>query len=279
MKSNTLRVPGANIYYQQHGSGPLLLILQGGDGDADGTSGVVEYLVDHYTVVTYDRRGLSRSTLDGAADSLRLETHGDDVHRLLAKLTGEPVFVFGTSIGGLIGLDLVTHHPEQVHALIAHEPPAPELLPDAARARAVQAQEGVEATYRQEGVAGAMRKFAAMAGLNFDDHEPDVVFPRPTPQRATNLAFFLAHDAPAVRQYRLDLAALKAATTRIVPAGGHTSREIWTHQCARALAEQLGAEMVEFPGGHNGNVTHPRAFAARLQDALDGRSETSGAPR
>ena len=31
-KSDRLRVPGANLYYQVRGSGPLLLILQGGDG-------------------------------------------------------------------------------------------------------------------------------------------------------------------------------------------------------------------------------------------------------
>src|SRR5438876_969143 len=62
--SDTLQVPGASLYYKVCGSDPLLLILQGGDGDADGSDNLADHLVDYYTVVTYDRRGLSRSKLD-----------------------------------------------------------------------------------------------------------------------------------------------------------------------------------------------------------------------
>ncbi len=189
--------------------------------------------------VTYDRRGLSRSKLDDLAQPPRLETHSDDAHRLLAALTTEPVFVLGNSIGALIGLDLVARHSEQVRTLVAHEPPALELLPDAERTHVVRAQEDVEETYRREGVAAAMRKGLANIGLNFEDREPDVVLPQPTSQRAANLEFFRTHDAPAAHRYRLDIAALQA-----------------------------GTEFVEFPGGHNGHVLHPRAFAARLRDVL-----------
>jgi pimeloyl-ACP methyl ester carboxylesterase len=169
--------------------------------------------------------------------------------------------------GALLGLDLVARHPEQVRTLIAHEPPAPDLLPE--RAQAVQSQVEMEETYRREGVAGAMRKMMASSLMNFEDREPDLELPQPTSQRAANLEFFLAHDAAAVRLYRLDMAALKAAATRIVPAAGLSSRENWTHHCAGVLAERLGAEFVEFPGGHNGYVLRPRAFAAKLREVLD----------
>jgi len=250
------------------GSDPLLLILQGGDGDADGSDNLADHLVDYYTVVTYDRRGLSRSKLDEPFEPPRLETHSDDTHRLLATLTTEPALVFGASIGALIGLDLVAHHPEQVHTLVAHEAPASELLPEAERTSAARAQEEVDETYRREGLAAAMRKGLAQSGLNFADREPDVVLPQPTPQRAANLEFFHAYDAPAAHSYRLDIAALKKISTQIVPAGGRTSRKMWTHHSVEALADQLGTAFVEFPGGHNGHVLHPRAFAERLRDVL-----------
>jgi len=55
--------------------------------------------------------------------------HSDDAHRLLAELSTAPAYVFGSSGGALIGLDLVAHHPEQVCTLVAHEPPADYLLP------------------------------------------------------------------------------------------------------------------------------------------------------
>jgi hypothetical protein len=34
-KDDSLRVGGATLFYRVRGSGPLLLILPGGDGDAD----------------------------------------------------------------------------------------------------------------------------------------------------------------------------------------------------------------------------------------------------
>lgn len=108
-KTGTVRVPGATLYYEMCGSGPLLLVLQGGDGDAGGMKGMIDGLVDCYTVVTYDRRGLSRSKVDDPVAEIRLETHGDDAHYLLAALTNQPVCVFGGSLGALLGLDLV--HP------------------------------------------------------------------------------------------------------------------------------------------------------------------------
>ncbi len=271
MTDDRRRVPGASLYYKVRGAGPILLILQGGDGDADASNALATQLVDHYTVVTYDRRGLSRSMLDTGATPPRLETHSDDAHRLLAALTGDPVFVLGYSIGAFIGLDLVARHPDQVRTLVAHEPPAPQVLPDAERAAAARTQEMVEEVYQREGMAAAMRTFlSALGAVNVDDREPEVVLPGPTPQRAANLTFFLTHDAPAVCRYTLDIAALRATRTRIVLAGGCASRDIWTYHAAATLADQLGAEFVEFPGGHNGAILHPRAFAAQVCAVLDG---------
>jgi pimeloyl-ACP methyl ester carboxylesterase len=270
-REGTLPVAGATLYYRVRGSGPPLLILPGGDGDADASNAIADLLVDAYRVVTYDRRGLSRSALDTPADAPRaLETHSDDAHRLLAALTSEPAIVVGFSIGALIGLDLVARYPEQVRVLVAHEPPAKELLPGPQAQDAERRQLEVEGTFRRDGVIAAMRQFAALSGMNLEDREPDLELPRPSPQRGINLAFFLTHDAPAVRRYRVDLQALSkaTATTHIVPAAGSTSRDIWTHRCAAALAERLGEDLVEFPGGHNGFVTHPRAFAARLREVL-----------
>ena len=64
-------------------------------------------------------------------------------------------------------------------------------------------------------------------------------------------------------------AALAAASTRIVPAAGRTTpRTDFDHRCAVALADMVGTDLREFPGGHNGNTTHPRAYAAQLRQIL-----------
>jgi pimeloyl-ACP methyl ester carboxylesterase len=63
--TGTLKVPGASLYYEVRGSGPVLLLVCGGLYDAAGYAGLARQLAGRYTVVTYDRRGNSRSPLDG----------------------------------------------------------------------------------------------------------------------------------------------------------------------------------------------------------------------
>jgi pimeloyl-ACP methyl ester carboxylesterase len=91
------------------------------------------------------------------------EQQADDVHRLLSALGGQPTDVFGSSGGAVVGLALVTAHPDQVRTLVAHEPPVIGLLPDSAQVRAQI--EGIYDTYRAEGAEKAMQKFMAHAGL------------------------------------------------------------------------------------------------------------------
>jgi pimeloyl-ACP methyl ester carboxylesterase len=68
-------------------------------------------------VLTYDRRGNSRSPLDGPPEPQSIEVPGDDAHRVLSSVgvTGDtPAHVFGNSSGATIGLELAARHPEQV---------------------------------------------------------------------------------------------------------------------------------------------------------------------
>jgi pimeloyl-ACP methyl ester carboxylesterase len=258
----------SNLYYEVQGSGPVLLVLQGGDGDANGMRALVGELVGTFTVVTYDRRGLSRSAVTEGAPPPTMETHADDAALVLEAVTREPAFVLGSSIGALIGLHLVARHPDKVKRLIAHEPPSTQFLAESERAAASQSQADIEDAFRKEGLPGAMRKFAAIAGLDFNDREPDVEPPMPTPQRIANLTFFLTHDAPAVRTSHVDEAALDRERARIVVGVGKTSSAHLPGRCARGLAALLHAQPEEFAGGHNGAVTHPKGFAKDLRRAL-----------
>ncbi len=263
-KNAILRVPGANLYYEVRGSGPLLLMIAGGGGGGAGDwNGFVNYLTDAYTVVTYDRRGALRSTLDAPVEEIPLETHGDDAHRLLAELTTEPAYVFGSSAGALVGLDLVARYPEQVRTLVAHEPPAHYLLPDEE-----PSQENPLEIYRREGGLAALREYMPLSGLNYQDREPGVEFPQVSREGAANADALFKYTFLAVRRYRLDFAALSTTPTRVVLAGGSAGRESITYRCAVAVAERLGTTVVEFPSHHAGYMTHPQAFAQRLREVL-----------
>jgi pimeloyl-ACP methyl ester carboxylesterase len=155
----------------------------------------------------------------------------------LAAAATEPAFVFGASLGAMFGLSLITRHCDQVRLLIAHEPRASDLLPEPEPSEAVRRQEAIEECRRREGIGAAMRNFVVLAGLNFEDREHEVSIREFKPERTANLAFFLTHDAPAVRHYRMDLPALRAVAARIVPAAGNNSRAAESsYRCARALA-------------------------------------------
>jgi clorobiocin biosynthesis protein CloN7 len=54
-------VSGARLYYERRGAGPLLLLI-GSPMDSTGFTGLAHALADRYTVVTYDPRGIGRST-------------------------------------------------------------------------------------------------------------------------------------------------------------------------------------------------------------------------
>ncbi|MGW4277774.1 alpha/beta fold hydrolase [Streptomyces seoulensis] len=266
MRESMLEVPGARLRYAVRGEGPLLLLIAGGHHGADANEPLARHLADRYTVLTYDRRGLSGSTTDAPATTLA--THADDVSRLLSALTPEPALVHGTSLGALISLELTVGHPEQVAAVVAHEPPVTHLLPEPERAKALGQLLGAEDAFRTEGPASALRGFAADIDIDPDDREPDVPVRAPGPDHLRNAEVLLTHDMPAIRAHVLDVAALKDSPARVVTAAGEKSGHVWPHTCAAMLAGELGTRLEIFPGGHNGYVFRPRGTAERIHAVL-----------
>ena len=128
-------MPGASIYYEVQGSGPMLLIIPGGPQDAGVFADISRLMADRYTVVAYDPRGNSRSAFDGGAGGAAGRCQqADDAAALIGALGGGPAHVFGTSGGAQIGLNLAARHPQLVDTLVAHEPPAIMMLPDPSEA-------------------------------------------------------------------------------------------------------------------------------------------------
>ncbi|MET9482142.1 alpha/beta fold hydrolase [Streptomyces sp. NPDC006638] len=266
MRESVRDVPGARIRYALRGEGPLLLLVAGGSHGVDAVEPLARHLADRYTVLTYDRRGLSGSTTDAPATTLA--THADDVSRLLSALTPEPALVYGTSLGALISLELTVRHPEQVAAVVAHEPPVTPLLPEPTRALALGQLLAVEETFRAEGAASAMRRFTADLDIDPGDREPDLPVRAPGPAHSRDAEVLLTHDLPAIRAHVLDMTALKGSPARVVPAAGATSGHVWPHTCAALLAGALGTRLETFPGGHNGYLFRPRGTAERIRAVL-----------
>ncbi|CAA9406362.1 MAG: Putative hydrolase [uncultured Pseudonocardia sp.] len=153
MTTHTLALPDADVVYDVRGPLPTAggrppLLMIGQPMTAEGFTTLASHFPDR-TVVTYDPRGLGRSTRrDGRADHTP-ESQAADLHALVRALGSGPVEVFGSSGGAVAGLALVTAHPEDVVTLVAHEPPVIPVLPDAAAAE--RARAGVRDTYEARG--------------------------------------------------------------------------------------------------------------------------------
>lgn len=265
-KRATIQVPGSSLYYEVNGKGPFLLLIHGGGGDADKFHQISSQLTDHYTVITYDRRGHSRSKLDNRLEDYSVETHSNDAHLLLAKLTDKPAYVFGSSSGAVIALDLCIRHPEQVSVLIPHEPV---LLPLLDHDEQVQAREFMEDLKKNHKSAVENLLPNSKKDTNNSKQSTDVKAER----LFRNSTYFVEHEIEGIINYSLDVNALKFAlkhsTMKLIPAGGVDSQSFFAYHCAFALARLLETEIVEFPGDHGGyNTGYYKEFAEKLNNIL-----------
>jgi len=280
--SRTLDVPGAVLTYdvrRADSPAPVLLLI----GSPMGASGFVT-LAGHFTdrmVVTYDPRGVERSTKADPASPSTPKEHADDLHRLIAELDAGPVDLFASSGGAVNALALVARHPEQVRTLVAHEPPLATILPD--RDSALAACRAVHETYLRSGFGAGMARFIVAVGhkgpFGPDDTNqpaPDpAMFGLPTEDDGTRSDPLLGQNIISCTHFEPDFEALRAAPTRIVMAAGAESEGEMAHRGAVAVAERLATTPVSFPsnhagflGGEYGQTGDPDAFAAKLREVL-----------
>jgi pimeloyl-ACP methyl ester carboxylesterase len=284
--THILETAEVDIAYDVHGPLPTAdgrppLLMIGQPMEAGGFSTLASHFPDR-TVVTYDPRGLGRSTRkDGRVDNVPTVQAGD-VHAVIEALGAGPVDMFASSGGAVAALALVAAHPDDVLTLVAHEPPIIPVLPDAEAAE--RARTGFRDVYEAKGWGAGMAAFIAMT--SWQGEFTDEYFAQPAPDPA---AFGMpaeddgSRDDPLlsdrswpVSSYRPDVDALTAAPTRIVIALGEESANTFTGRTAVATAELLGQEATVFPshhggflGGEFGYAGQPEAFARKLHEVLD----------
>jgi pimeloyl-ACP methyl ester carboxylesterase len=256
-------VPGARLYYETRGSGPLLLLIPGANGDVNGFPSLADLLAADFTVVTYDRRGYTRSALNGAQDyAHRLETDADDARRLIEHLSDEPGVVFGTSSGGIIALQLLVDHPQAVRALVSFEPAAMRLLPNPEKWFAF---DDLYDLYRQSGPAPDRSLFVQQCFPEVD-RIPD---PEHAPTVMANANYFFERELRQYTAAELDMEKLSERAAIIIPAMGLASVGFPDGDIARTLSFQLGRDLLELPDGHVGSSTSSKEFAHRLVRRLE----------
>lgn len=220
-------------------------------------------------MLTTDPRGINRSPVDDPDQDSTPEMRADDLSRLLTQLAAGPAAVFGSSGGAVTALAFAQAHPEQVHTVVAHEPPLIELLDD--RERHHVQTEDIIATHRAGDVSGAWAKFLVQADITLPEGAFEVMFGgEREPQQAADERRWFGHELRATSYWQPDVAALRAGPTRIVVGIGDDSAGQLCERTSTALAAAPGIEPARFPGGHVGFTEDPDGFATRLRAVLYG---------
>ncbi|MYT69652.1 MULTISPECIES: alpha/beta hydrolase [unclassified Streptomyces] len=288
METRTLETADADLVHDIRGPLPSAdgrrpLFMIGQPMDASGFGALAARFPER-TVVTYDPRGLGRSTRkDGRSDHTP-QVQADDVHAVIEALGAGPVEMFASSGGAVTALAVVAAYPEDVTILVAHEPPLITLTPDGPAA--VRARAAVREAYEKRGWGAGMAAFVAMTSWQgeftdtyFAQPEADpAAFGMPADDDGSRDDPLLSDRSWAVSDYRPDAEALAAAPTRVVIAMGEESVDVQTGRTSVATAELLGQRVTVFPSHHGGFLDgefgypgKPDEFALRLREVLDGR--------
>ena len=277
-KTYTLEAPGAVLHYdvRDGGAGHPVLLLVGAPMGASGFAALAGQFADRM-VVTYDPRGTGRSQrTDGEPPGSVPGEHADDLRRLIRAVDAGPADIFGSSGGAVNALALVARHPRLVGTLVAHEPPAARELPD--REPVLAACADIRETYQRRGYGPAMATFIALVshvgpiqpGFPGQPAPDPAAFGLPAQDDGSRDDPLLGLHMTACAGHQLDFGALRAAPTRILLGVGAPAGQMMAGRAAMAVAERLGTTPVTFPGGHDGFLSDPDAFAAVLRTILDG---------
>jgi len=284
--THILETAEADIAYDLHGPLPTadgrpLLFMIGQPMTAGGFAALAAQFPDR-TVVTYDPRGLGRSTRsDGRVDNSPT-VQASDVHALIEALGAGPVEMFASSGGAVTALALVAAYPDDVITLVAHEPPLIPVLPDAAAAERARAE--VREAYEAGGSGAGMAAFMRMASwrgeftdaFNAQPAPDPAAFGMPAEDDGSRGDPLLSDRSWAISSYRPDIDALIAAPTRVVIAVGEESEGTFTGRTSLAAADLLGQAATVFPSHHGGFVGgdspyagQPENFGRKLRAVLE----------
>ncbi|MEI8359000.1 MAG: alpha/beta fold hydrolase [Deltaproteobacteria bacterium] len=112
----TVRVGDIDVYYEEHGGGPPLLLIMGLATDSTAWAFQLPEFARHYRAIAFDNRGVGRTSKPAGPYSIH--QMADDAAGVMDALGVARAHVLGVSMGGMIAQELALRHPERVSALV-----------------------------------------------------------------------------------------------------------------------------------------------------------------
>lgn len=244
---------GVKLFCRIMGKGEPLLLIHGMMVDADFFYDCAKSLTDRYMVITYDRRGYSRST-KGIDYSLLRQTQ--DAAQVLQTFAEGPADVVGCSAGAVIALILALNMSQLVRKTILHEIPLFHL----ANPTAVERKwfEGIRAYLHQGRIERALREFMIVT-----EDAPDQFSESAIQQYWENGLLFLENEFEGFITFlpKLDDSGCDRGNHDIFCAVGADSGSTYAVRASKALSVLLNTSCISLPGRHNGARDVPEGFA------------------
>jgi len=245
------------------GAGTPLLLIHGSGGDLDIFGSIETQLARRFRVITYTRRAQATNDV-GMARNLALEDHLEDVLAVLEACGTGPAYVFGSSAGAVIALQLLSTYPDCVLGVIAHEPPLLEVLDDKATLRL--RFENVLQIEKKHGTEVACAEFFDLTGMF--GTSPDAM-------RTQVAKAVAARPVPPIREihpildYVPNFPALQMQRKKLVLGVGTMHPDSLPVRGTIELAKRLEIPPQIFPGNHIGYMDYmDQNDPQRFQEAV-----------
>lgn len=260
-RTSTASINGTKLFYEVHGHGPPVLLISGATGDADHFAKLAPLLAADHTVITYDRRGNSRSP---ASAPTSLDQQADDAAALLRELHMAPATVFGTSGGAVIALRLAVRRPEVATHVLVHEPPLIAALPHGDEMMHML-RGMIEQALAKGGPRAAAELFIREnAGNDAFEH----LDPTLRERMLNNGAWLFSQEIAMFTSWVPSKDELSGLRVPVQVLGGKSSGDAPPRQGADWLAHALNTQLIEIPGAHAPYFTQPEELAAALEPLL-----------
>jgi pimeloyl-ACP methyl ester carboxylesterase len=260
METGTFDTGVVQLYYEKRGTGPAVLLIAGAGGDAGYFTELAERLAGTFTVITYDRRGNSRSSPIGSPTTVADQS--DDAAALINGIVGGPALVFGNSAGAIVALDLAARHPEVIRGVIAHEPPVVGMLP--ADDEWADFFDRIGTLFREAGPEAAGGTFVSTIRGEGTYAWPEDLLGR----FFGNSVYLFTQEWEAWGSWMPDEEALSKVSFPLLLGAGQEDRGLYYGRPSVEIAARVGAPWVEFPGIHLEFLRNPDLFAATLHALL-----------
>jgi pimeloyl-ACP methyl ester carboxylesterase len=109
-------IHGINLYYQVHGEGAPLVMVQGFGGGHRGWSFQTRAFKKYFQVIIFDNRGIGRS--DKAPGQYTVRDLADEAIGLMDYLHIDKAHILGMSMGGMVAQELAINYPDRLKKLV-----------------------------------------------------------------------------------------------------------------------------------------------------------------